>query len=347
MLNESRLAFNALCAAIAQLNGVSSATEKFTVSPSVEQVVEARVQQSSDFLMNVNSYGVRDLKGEKIGLSIGSTIASRTDTTQHDRVPTDPTALDNINYECMKTDFDTTLRYSKIDQWAKFPNFQELVRDAIIEQAGRDRLMIGFNGTSAAVETNRDVNPLLQDVNIGWLKKLQMNAAARYMTEGSVANKIRVGTGGDYANLDELVYDMRSSLLQPWYARDNSFIACCSADILDEKYFPLIAANGEKPTENESLNRMLSAKKLGGLAPAEIPFFPDRSVFITKIAKKGSSNLSIYWQEGSRRRNIVDNAKRDRVENYESVNEAYEIEDYGAACAAVNIVFPDGQGGWI
>ena len=54
---------------------------------------------------------------------------------------------------------------------------------------------------------------------------------------------------------------MRSSLLQPWYARDNGFIAICSSDLLDEKYFPLIAANGDKPTENEALNRMLSAKK--------------------------------------------------------------------------------------
>ena len=35
----------------------------------------------------------RVLKGEKIGLSVGTTIASRTDTTQHDRTPTDPTAL--------------------------------------------------------------------------------------------------------------------------------------------------------------------------------------------------------------------------------------------------------------
>lgn len=337
MRPETRKLFNQLRADIAKLNGADNATEQFTVAPSVEQTLETRVQESSDFLMNVNSYGVRDLKGEKIGLSIGSTIASRTDTTSADRVPTDPHALDNLQYECKQTNFDTALRYATVDQWSKFPDFQTRVRDAILAQQGRDRQMIGFNGQSAAATTDRVANPLLQDVNIGWLKKLSTNAAARYMTQGANAGEIRVGAGGDYANIDELVYDMRSNLLQPWYARDNSFIAICAADLLDEKYFPLIAANGSTPTENEALNRMLSAKKLGGLAPAEVPFMISRAIFITRLGKPGNSNLSIYWQEGSRRRTIVDNAKRDQIENYESSNDAYVIEDYGLFCAAENI----------
>lgn len=346
MRPETRKLFNQYRADIAALNGAEIPTEQFTVAPSVEQKLETRIQESSDFLRNVNSYPVRDLKGEKIGLSVGSTIASRTDTTQNDREPTDPTSLDNLDYECKTTHFDTALRYAKIDQWSKFPNFQTRIRDAIVQQHGRDRQIIGWNGTSAAAATNRVANPLLQDVNIGWMKKLQTNAAARYMNQGATAGQVRVGAGGDYASLDELVYDMRSNLLQPWYSRDNSFIACVSSDLLDEKYFPIIATHSVTPTENEALNRMLSAKKLGGLAPAEIPFFPSRSIFITQLGASGSSNLSIYWQEGSRRRTIVDNAKREQIENYESVNEAYEIEDYGAACAAVNIVFPDGSGGW-
>lgn len=346
MRTETRKAFNKYRAHLAELNGAENASEQFTVAPSVEQTLETHIQESSDFLRNVNSYGVRDLKGEKIGLSVSSTIAGRTDTTTKDRQPIDPTALDGNEYECKVTHFDTALRYSKVDQWSKFQNFQTRIRDAIVQQQGRDRLMIGFNGTSAAADTDRAANPLLQDVNIGWLKKLQTKAASRYMTEGTVAGKIRVGADGDYANLDALVHDMRSNLLQPWYARDNGFIACVSSDLLDEKYFPLIAAHASTPTENEALDRMLSAKKLGGLACAEVPFMPERTIFITWLAGRTESNLSIYWQEGSRRRTIIDNAKREQIENYESVNEAYEIEDYGAACAAINIVYPDGAGGW-
>ena len=34
---------------------------------------------------------------------------------------------------------------------------------------------------------------------------------------------------------------------------------------------------------------------------------------------------------------VVDNAKRDRIENFESVNESYVIEDLGCAAMAENI----------
>lgn len=346
MRNDSRLKFTQLAKEIATINGVPSATEKFTVEPAIQQKLETRIQESSGFLMNVNSYGVDEKSAEKIGLSIGSTIAGRTDTTQHDREPTDPTALDNNEYDCKKTDYDTAIGYAKIDLWAKFKDFQIRVRNAIVEQQGRDRLMIGWNGTSCAVETNRATNPLLQDVNIGWLKKLQTEAAARCMTRGVTADVIKVGEGGDYANMDELVYDMRSNLLAPWYARDTGFVAICSSDMLDEKYFPLVAAHGGTPSESNELDKMLSAKKLGGLGVAEVPFFPGRTIFITRLGPNGGSNLSTYWQIGSRRRTIIDNPKRDRIENYESVNEAYVIEDLSAACAAINIQLPDGAGGW-
>ncbi|WP_230413956.1 P2 family phage major capsid protein, partial [Undibacterium umbellatum] len=39
----------------------------------------------------------------------------------------------------------------------------------------------------------------------------------------------------------------------------------------------------------------------------------------------------------ARRRQIVDNAKRDRIENYESSNDAYVVEDYGIAALVENI----------
>lgn len=346
MQNETRALFEEFTAEVARINGVPDAAKKFTVAPTISQKLEKRIQESSAYLLNVNSVPVDQLSGEKIGLSVGTTIAGRTDTTANPRVPTDPTALDNFGYNCKKTDFDTALRYQVIDLWAKFPDFQTKMRDAIIEQQGRDRLMIGWNGTSAAATTDRIANPLLQDVNIGWLKKLQTEAAARYQTQGAVAGSIKVGPDGDYANMDELVYDMRSNLLAPWFARDNTFLAHCSSDLLDEKYFPLVATHGATPSESNELDKMLSAKKLGGLGVIEVPFFPGRTIFITRVAKGGSSNLSIYWQNGSRRRTIIDNAARDRIENYESVNEDYIIEDLSAACAAINIKLPDGAGGW-
>lgn len=54
-------------------------------------------------------------------------------------------------------------------------------------------------------------------------------------------------------------------------------------------------------------------------------------------------NLSIYWQEDSWRRSTIDNPKRDQVEDYNSRNEGYVVEDYEkfAAIESGNVVFKD------
>ncbi|MES9901141.1 MAG: phage major capsid protein, P2 family [Sedimenticola sp.] len=344
MRQLTRKVFNSYLGQVAALNGIPDATQKFAAAPSVSQTMENHIQENSAFLAMVNSIGVNEQTGEKLGLSVGATIAGRTDTTTDDRETQDPSGVDDRAYFCKQTNFDTHLGYAKLDAWAKFPDFQARIRNQIVRQSALDRIMIGWNGLSAAAATNRVANPLLQDVNIGWLAKLQAEAVGRYMIEGATPGEIQVGAGGDYANLDALVYDMRSNLLAPWHRRNTTLVVVCSSDMVDEKYFPLVEMHGNTPTEAKELDLMISNKRLGGLRVAEVPFFPERTLFITQISSGGDSNLSVYWQNDTRRRTIVDNAKRDRVENYESVNDAYVIEDLTCTCASVNIKFPNAAG---
>ena len=51
------------------------------------------------------------------------------------------------------------MRYALLDAWRHRAEFQTLLRDAILKQQGRDRIMIGWNGTIAAATTDRDANP--------------------------------------------------------------------------------------------------------------------------------------------------------------------------------------------
>jgi P2 family phage major capsid protein len=335
MRNDTRLAFNAYMAAIAEINGVPSAAVKFAASPSVQQTLEDRIQHSSEFLAMVNNIGVREQSGEKIGLGIGTTIASTTDTTAADRVPTDPTSLDNFGYTCTQTNFDTAIKYSKLDSWAKFPDFQVRIRDAILRRQALDIITIGWNGTSRAATSNRATNPLLQDVNKGWLQKARENAAARVMTQIGATGKIQIGDdrtlAQGYKNLDALVMDMVDNLLDPWYREDTELVAIMGRDLLSDKYFPLV--NKAQDNVNKiAADVILSQKRVGGLQAVRVPYFPANKIVVTRL-----DNLSRYYQEGARRRTIVDNAKRDQIENYESSNDAYVIEDYGLFCAAENI----------
>ena len=55
-----------------------------------------------------------------------------------------------------------------------------------------------------------------------------------------------------------------------------------------------------------------------------VPFFPAGKLLITRL-----DNLSIYWQEGARRRHLKDEPEYDRVADYQSSNDAYVVEDFG------------------
>ncbi|PZP30429.1 MAG: phage major capsid protein, P2 family [Roseateles depolymerans] len=332
MRNETRLAFTAYLARIAQLSAVASATHTFAVDPTVQQTLETKIQESSDFLNRINIIGVAEMEGEKLGLGISGPIASRTNTAVKDRATRDLSTLDQHRYKCAKTNFDTHLGYAKLDAWAKFPDFQNRIRDAILTRQALDRIMIGFNGTSIAAETDPVANPMLQDVNIGWLQHMRDDAAARVMKEGSVANKVRIGEDGDYKNLDAAVFDA-VQLLDPWYQQDPGLVAILGRDLMHDKLFPLVN-DPKDPSERLAADVILSQKRVGGLAAATVPFIPPKAILITRF-----DNLSIYFQEGARRRRVEDNAKRDRIENYESSNDAFVVEDYGLAALVENIEF--------
>tara|TARA_R110001583_G_scaffold25738_2_gene92989 strand:+ start:2274 stop:3317 length:1044 start_codon:yes stop_codon:yes gene_type:complete len=338
MRNETRVKFNGYLGHQAKLNGIEEDTiragGKFTAVPTIAQTLEDRIQESSAFLQKIGFYPVTEQEGENLGLGTSSTVAGTTDTDSADRATTDPTSLNAFGYRCEQTNFDTHIKYNKLDMWAKFPDFQTRLRDAIVRQIARDRLMIGWNGTSRAATSNRSTSPLLQDVAKGWLQYVRDNDAARIMSEvveSSDAVKVGTETGYDYQNLDSLVFDAVENLLDEWHAEDTGLVAIMGRQLLADKYFPLIDGNNT-PTEKIASDIIVSSKRVGGLPAVRVPFFPARSIVITTL-----ENLSIYWQENTNRRTIVDNAKRDRIEDYQSINEDYVVEDTGAFCAVENI----------
>jgi len=334
MKNTTRIVFNAYTAHLAEINGAPAGTTAFAVSPTVEQTLTDRIQESADFLKQINMPLVEQQSAEVLGMGTSGPVAGRTDTDKADRQPRSVTDLEKHTYLCQQTNFDTYTTYDQLDAWAKFPDFQTRVRDAIITRQGLDRIMIGWNGTSAAKDTDRNANPLLQDVNVGWLEHIRQDAPAQVMQEGvQGSGKIYVdATDGDYKNIDALVYDVVNELIKPWYQDDTELVVICGRKMLSDKYFPIINDAGDN--QNKLAAQVLvSQKQIGGLKAVRVPFFPEDALLITKL-----SNLSIYWQEGARRRHIEEEPKRNRIVNYESSNDAYVVEDYDCAGLVENIV---------
>ncbi|BEP96277.1 phage major capsid protein, P2 family [Acidovorax sp. A79] len=335
MKNPTRKHFSAYLAQLATLNGVESAAQMFTVTPSVQQKLESRIQESSEFLKSIGIYPVDEMQGQKIGIGTDGPVASRTDTTAGDRTTRDAASLGGQGYQCVQTNYDTHVRYATLDMWAKFPDFQLRLSRAIQQQCALDRIMIGFNGTSAAANTNRVTNPLLQDVNKGWLQYLRENAPERVMDHGATAGKVVVGATGDYKTLDGLVYDATESLLDAWHAEAGDLVAIVGRGLMHDKLFPLVDGQ-TAPTEMLAADIVRSQRRLGGKQGITVPYMKPNAILITSL-----KNLSIYYQDGSRRRAVIDNPKRDRIETFESSNDAFVVEDLGKACLIENIELQD------
>lgn len=361
MRTDTRALFTAYVSQIAKVNSVPDATVKFAVDPSIEQKLEQKMAESSEFLQAINVIPVTEQKGEVLGLGTNRTIAGRTDTSGGSRRnPGNPTdSAKKREYVCEQTNFDWSMRYALLDAWRHRPEFQTLMRDDILRQQGRDRIMIGWHGEEAAADTDRNANPMLQDVNEGWLHKIRTHAPAQVFDDGDLtvytngddhaddkAIYIKAGATlydesldnateaeADYSSLDALVLDAKR-LLPEWHRGDTDLVVIVGHDLVDDKYFNIAQTTGSTATEVEATDRILrSSKQIGGLPAVRVPFFPANAVMITTLA-----NLSIYWQEETRRRRLKDEPEYDRIANYESVNESYVVEDYELAVLIENIV---------
>ncbi|MEX6147139.1 P2 family phage major capsid protein, partial [Providencia hangzhouensis] len=148
---------------------------------------------------------------------------------------------------------------------------------------------------------------------------------------------IKVGKGEEYENLDALVMQAVDHAISEVYADDTDLVVICGRSLLADKYFPIVNRD-QANTEALAADVIISQKRLGGLPAVRVPYFPKNGMLITRL-----DNLSIYWQIESRRRQVVDNAKRDRIENYESVNEDYIVEDYDCVALIENIELTSGK----
>lgn len=345
MRNATRIAFTALAAQIALVNGVASANEKFNVAPTVQQTLEKATQESSAFLKAINIIGVDEQQGEALLAGVNGPVASRTNTgAGNRRTPANVAAMSKDSYNCVQTNFDTSFPYPLLDAWAKFPEFQVLLTNAIVERQALDRIMIGFNGKLVAVATDRAANPLLQDVNKGWLQKIREGATDHVLDEGAVAGKIRVGATkvvkvagvnteitGDYQTLDGVVFDA-IQMLDPWHRARPDLVVLVSRDLMHEKLLKAVEKGAASNQEENSAQEIVSRARLGGLPVVDAPFLPAGTVLVTFL-----KNLSIYWQEGARRRHLKDEPEFDRLADYQSSNDAYVIEDFGAVALVENI----------
>ena len=317
--------------AIAETYGVERASKMFSVEPSVAQELNDSITAKADFLERINVVPVSEIKGEKVFIGVNGPVTGRTNTKTKDREAKDASALEHTLYELADTQSDVGLPYAKIDAWAKFPDFKDRYSAAVQKRIAQDRIVIGFHGTSAAVQTDLAANPKLQDVNKGWLQQLREQAPQQVLKEGTAAGKVTLGAGGDYANLDALVHDTKQ-MVDEILREDGDLVAIIGSDLLAADKAKLYTKQGDTPTEKERIENAQVISTYGGLPAFSVPNFPVNAVLVTSW-----DNLSIYFQDSSWRKQTVDNPKRSRVEDYNSRNEGYVIEQLEKIALTENV----------
>ncbi|WP_421547658.1 phage major capsid protein, P2 family [Pseudomonas sp. QD4] len=324
--------FADLQVALADTYGVTLVTKQFSVEPSIAQELNDAITAKADFLERINIVPVSQIKGEKVFLGTNGPVTGRTNTKKKDREAKDASGLTDDQYELFNTESDVGLPYAKIDAWAKFPDFHQRYSAAVQRQIALDRIMVGFHGTHAAEQTDFDQFPMLEDVNKGWLQQLREKAPHQVLKEGVAGSgKVTLGKNGDYANLDALVHDTLQ-LVDERVRGGGDLIVIIGSDLLAGDKAKLYSNQAGTPTEKERIELAQVISTYGSLSAYSVPHFPVNAVLVTSF-----DNLSIYYQDSSWRKQSVDNPKRSRVEDYNSRNEGYVIEQLEKAGFTENV----------
>jgi P2 family phage major capsid protein len=333
MKNTTRKKYNKMISEMAANYDVETVTSEFNISTPMETKINDAIQESSAFLNMITVLPVTDTAGQALDIGVSELLAKRTNTNNNDRSPTDISGMSGTDWAVKDTEFDVSFKYRMIDMWARYPNFVERYRKAVLKKIALDRITIGFYGQSAAIETDPAANPLGQDINIGWFKLLEDNNPENYITQsGDAENKITIGVDGDYKNLDALVFDVYKAI--PVEQRTGNEVVIIGSGLVSHDQNKVLSTHGQTPSEKKDAMMMMNS--YGGLVAYEVPKFPDNGVLVTD-----PENLHLYYQESATRRKTEDNTKRNRVEDYISSNDAYAIGNVKAIAGikAENVAF--------
>lgn len=265
-----------------------------------------------EFSKLINILPVVDRDGSSFLGCLGDPATGRTDVSEKDR-ETHPLLAKPLQYRTVKTDTDIHIPYAALNQWA-LGNFTENYNKFVTTRLGLDRLIIGWQGESQD-QKNTDIttDALMTNVNKGWLQVMREQHPSNIIGD-KLSNPITFGVGGDYESLDQAVLDMVQFI--PEVMRDGLGV------LVGES---LLQWEQQRIYNNQQIEKQKTADTFnifGNLPRMSCPGFPSLGLVITS-----PDNLSIYWKEGSYLRQTQHVAKRERVEDYHSREEAYVVEN--------------------
>ena len=303
----------------------STLNPNFTPSKEIDFLLD--VQSKSQFLQFVNFFTRSQKTGGsfKIGAQGRNTRTNDTKSGNERRVNDPKPPLLN-EYVMKKAHFDFGLHDDDLSDMSEFPDWHQMYRLAQLIAYGDDIQIVGFHGTHHAATSDISTNPMLEDVNVGWLQLLKERNSSNVFT-GNSNNEVHIGKGGHYLNLDQYIHDLYQAI--PAHKRAAGMTATVGGGIMARSEAVYFADNAQTPSEKAVLQQKMITGVYGGLESIPANFLFDNAIMITNLKRNGAalSNLSVYTQRDSMKRSIEYVPKLERTVDWNACWRAYHIED--------------------
>ena len=298
--------------------GVEAVNKQFNITGPQETKLKAALLESVEFLSLITTMEVDQIKGQvvKVGnysIATGRKSGARFVTGQD---------VDGHTYELTETDSCSALTWALLSVWGNAGSqkqFMTLMNQNATKRFALDMLRVGFNGTSAAADTDPVANPLGEDVNKGWHKIVSEKSPGQIMTDAIFFDP---EGGGDYATLDAIATELKNTLIHPALRSDPRLVVLVGSDLTAAAQTSMMN-KANTPTEKVAAQQM--DKQVGGMTAYTPPFFPGKRIVVTML-----SNLHIYTQKGTKQRKSENVEDRKQYEDKYWRQEGYAIEEFEA-----------------
>lgn len=326
---------------LAILHGIDPAVlmagQMFTIAPEVQQRLESKLMQADPFLSKITNLLVDAIRGKKVLMNINEPVSRRT-AIRGPRQPVDKLKLLQQEYQMEYVERDVEMAWHKMDQWSgRFPEFFRRFMALCNKRRAQDVLITAWNGQFSEQLTDPVAFPKLQDVNVGWIQYLINVAPEKVLglkPDGTV-DEIRVGEGGDYENMHELVHHLGETLIDPIHV-DRTDINCITGrELIADRNGKLYAnwAGDKAPTEQRLLEAVITLQNYGERPIETSAFAPQRLVLLSPL-----DNISRYVQSGTvRAKPAYDDHDTKAVKDLLYLWESFQLEDLDCVAA----VHPD------
>ena len=321
---KARTAVLGYSSGLAAAYGVENVSEQFNISEPMENKLHGSLLDSADFLKSITYVQVPQIKGQVLkvgghGILTGRKSAGRFSGGQD---------IDANKFELTKTDSCAFVTWDQLAVWAnaqKPGEFLKLMKQNTSSRFALDIIRVGWNGTSAAVDTDPVANPMGEDVNIGWHQLVKTNAPDQVVTDTIYFNpdlaKDTPPKLGEYRTLDAIVTELKS-MLHPSVRNDPRLRVYVGSDLVASAQSRLM---NQANTPSEKVAAQMLDGTIGGCMAEIPPFFPEKRISLTL-----PKNLHCYDQSGTQERESKNVSDRSRHEDKWWRMEGYAVEEYEA-----------------